>query len=159
MNQPTIGFHPHDHSACVSSGLLIADKICQDQNLRLTPIRRRVLEILLTEHRAYGAYEILEKLRLDGQSAQPPIAYRALEFLTTHGLAHKVESLNAYIACIDPEQDHAPAFMICTDCSTVAEAITSPLSGRLGDAARDVGFAINHTVIEAEGLCSECQEK
>ena len=75
-----------------------------------TPVRRRALEILLKEHRALGAYEVLDGLREPGFGSQPPVAYRALEFLVTHGFAHRVERLNAFIACAHPGKAHAPAF-------------------------------------------------
>ena len=153
----TIGFHDHDHSACVNTTLRKADDHCQQAGLRLTPVRRRALEILLAEHRALGAYDLLALLAEEGLGAQPPVAYRALDFLVKAGFAHKIEALNAYIACTHPGADHAPAFLICRTCKSVAETDTAPAKGRLGDAARAAGFAIERTVIEATGLCPTCR--
>ncbi len=157
MSDP-IGFHCHDHTACVDGTLAAATAHCAKAGLRLTPVRRRALEILLAEHRALGAYDLLSHLAAEGLGAQPPVAYRALDFLVKAGFAHKVEALNAYIACAHLGQDHAPAFLICRSCRSVAEAETTPAKGRLGDAARAAGFRIERTVVEATGLCPDCQK-
>ena len=83
---------------------------------------------------------------------------RALDFLTSHGFAHKIERLNAFIACAHMGDNHAPAFLICRACSAVAETYADPMQGDLGRAARAAGFHIERAVIEAEGLCPGCQE-
>ena len=153
-----LGFVKHDHGRCVSQALAATDAHCAERGLNLTPVRRKVLEFLLAEHRALGAYAILDLLRDAGFKSQPPVAYRALEFLTEHGFAHKIERLNAFVACAHPCQDHAPAFMICRVCDCVAEAHALPEKGLLAKAASKAGFQIERTVIEAEGLCPDCAE-
>lgn len=153
-----LGFERHDHASCVRGALSRAEAHCADHNLRLTPVRRRALEILLAEHRALGAYDLLAHLAEDGLGHQPPVAYRALDFLVKAGFAHKIEALNAYIACAHLGEDHAPAFLICRGCQSVAETGTAASQGRLGAAARAAGFRIERTVVEAEGLCPTCQE-
>lgn len=154
-----LGFAHHDHDACVSETIAAAEARCASDGLRFTPVRRKVLEILAQEHRALGAYTILDRLREDGFGSQPPVAYRALDFLVLNGLAHKIERLNAFIACAHPNQSHAPAFMICRLCDAVAETRSSPAKGALGDAARATGFRIERTVVEAEGVCPACADK
>lgn len=154
-----LGFAHHDHDTCVSSALAAAEIRCTEGGLRFTAVRRKVLEILLQEHRALGAYAILDKLRDAGFGSQPPVAYRALDFLVANGLAHKIERLNAFTACVDPSHAHTPAFMICRSCDAVAETHSSPARGALGDAARATGFRIERTVVEAEGLCPTCVDK
>ncbi len=153
-----LGFQAHDHSACIASTLARAESYCAEHKLKFTPVRRRALEILLREHRALGAYDLLAHLAKDGLGSQPPVAYRALDFLTSAGFAHKIEALNAYIACAHLGSDHAPAFLICRGCKSVAEADTELAKGRLGDAARAAGFRIERTVVEVEGLCPACQK-
>ena len=154
-----VGFVRHDHAVCVTEGLAAAEKRCAEKGLRFTPVRRKVLEILLQEHRALGAYVILDRLREEGFGSQPPVAYRALDFLVAHGFAHKIERLNAFVACSNPGETHAPAFMICRMCESVAEANSTPARGALGAAARATGFRIEQTVVEAEGVCPSCAEK
>ena len=154
-----VGFSQHDHNLCVSDTLAAAEAQCLAQGLRFTPVRRKALEILLQEHRALGAYAILDGLRDSGFGSQPPVAYRALDFLVANGLAHKIERLNAFIACAHPGHAHTPAFMICRLCDAVAEAHSAPARGALGEAARATGFRIERTVVEAEGVCPTCVEK
>lgn len=151
------GFEHHDHAACVCSALATVSECCAERGLQFTPVRRRVLEILLEEHRALGAYEILDVLRGEGLGSQPPVAYRALDFLVSHGFAHKIEHLNAFVACTHPGQDHTPAFLICNACGEVAEAEAQPATDTLGRVAAHAGFRIEATVVEAEGLCPNCQ--
>lgn len=150
------GFERHDHSQCIATALHQAERHCATHKLQFTPVRRRVLEILLDRHRAMGAYEILDILAADGLGSQPPVAYRALDFLVQNGFAHRIERLNAYTACAHPEEDHVPAFLICRNCKAVAEAGTELEQGRLGKAAAEAGFTIERIVVEAEGLCPGC---
>lgn len=154
----TIGFESHDHAACMQQGVEAVHQYCQDAGLQFTPTRRRVLEILLERHRALGAYEILDILREEGLGSQPPVAYRALDFLVSHGFAHKIERLNAFIACAHAGQRHAPAFLICRNCHAVAEADLAPDAELLSCAAAKAGFVIERTVVEAEGICPNCRE-
>lgn len=154
-----IGFSSHDHRRCVSSALKLADSYCREHKLRFTPVRRRTLGILLESHTAVGAYDVLERLRQEGLGSKPPVAYRALSFLLDNGFIHRIERLNAYVACAHPGSMHDPAFLICSDCGSVAEAPVGSSSGALTRTARQSGFQIEHTTIEAEGQCPKCQEQ
>ena len=158
-NSPTVGFEEHDHKTCVAEGLAAAEDLCVAKGLRLTPVRRKVLELLLQEHRALGAYAILDLLRDAGFGSQPPVAYRALDFLAEHGFVHKIQRLNAFVACSHPGERHSPAFMICRLCDAVAEANATIAKGVFGDAAQAAGFQIEKTMVEAEGGCPACMDK
>ncbi len=153
----SLGFERHDHDACIETGLRAVETQCAQAGLQLTPVRRRVLEILMQRHAAMGAYDILDTLREEGLGAQPPVAYRALDFLTTHGFAHRIERLNAFVACAHPGARHAPTFLICRGCDAVAEACAAPPVDEVRSAAEDLGFAVEKMVIEAEGLCPACR--
>lgn len=154
----TRGFESHDHHHCIEQALSTADETCDAQGLQLTPVRRRVLEILLSEHRAMGAYEVLDHLRREGRGSQPPVAYRALDFLVANGFAHRIERLNAFVACAAPGERHAPSFLICRSCSAVAETPGRRATAALRDSAAELGFVVERVVIEAEGLCPACAE-
>jgi len=154
MTHPT-GFDSHDHSRCISTALAAAEAASDERGLRLTPVRRRVLEILLESHVALGAYDVLARLDAEGLGDKPPVAYRALGFLVENGFAHRIERLNAFVACSHPGAAHDPAFMICTACGKVAEAEAK--GGPFGKSAREAGFEIAKTVIEAEGTCPGCR--
>lgn len=152
------GFSDHDHIACIHNGVALAAEKCAKSGLQFTPVRRRVLEILLNEHRAMGAYDILEKLRREGLGSQPPIAYRALDFLVKNGFAHKVARLNAFVACARSGTDHMPAFLICGGCDSVAETAWALDQSQFANAASQLGFSVDTVTIEAVGTCPNCQE-
>lgn len=151
-----IGFSHHDHAHCIAGNLARVEAQCVEAGLQLTPVRRRVLEMLLHQHRALGAYEILDILRDEGLGSQPPVAYRALDFLVRNGFAHKIERLNAFVACAHPGETHDPAFLICRKCDGIAEAQTHTSRGQLGSSAKQAGFQIERAVVEAEGICPNC---
>lgn len=151
-------FAPHDHKMCAGDVMARAEVLVVARGVRLTPVRRRVLEILLEAHRAMGAYDVLQRLAAEGFGNQPPVAYRALEFLVENGLAHRIRRLNAFTACMHPGEDHNPAFLICRLCDAVAEAPAFPVRAALDVAAAGLGFVIERSNIEALGLCPACNE-
>lgn len=153
-----VAFSDHDHNQCVLDALTMADQYCTDHRLRFTAVRRRTLGILLESHCAMGAYDILERLKQEGLGSKPPVAYRALAFLLDNGFIHRIERLNAYIACSHPGANHHPAFLICSDCGSVAEASLPASAGGLRESAESSGFAISNTTMEAVGQCPECQK-
>ena len=153
----TTVFERHDHGACANAALARAEQVAAAEGLRLTPVRRRVLEILLEQHRALGAYEVLERLAAEGLGKQPPVAYRALDFLVEHGLAHRIQRLNAFTACQHHHPEGAaPVFLICRNCQTVAEIDAAGLRTDLAALGAGAGFAVERTTIEALGLCAAC---
>ena len=135
-----------------------AEQYCQENGLNFTPVRRKVLEILLKKNTAIGAYEILDLLREAGFKNQPPVAYRALDFLVQNGFAHKIEQLNSFIGCTHPGKDHSPAFMICRNCDSVSEEEALIRNFSVSQIASKAGFTVEKAVIEARGLCHSCAE-
>ena len=149
----------HDHGACIREALAAAEGAASRAGVNFTPVRRRALEVLLESHTALGAYDLLKRLEADGFGGQPPVAYRALDFLVAQGFAHRIERLNAFVACVRPGEGHEPAFMICRKCRAVAETAGRVAEGgALAEDAEALGFEIERTVVEAEGLCPKCRE-
>ena len=146
----------HDHGRCVKTAMARAEQVCQTGGNRLTILRRRVLELLWQSHAPLSAYELLELLVRDGRKAQPPTVYRSLEFLLECGLIHRVESLNAYIGCDQPQQEHEMGFFICEDCGYVAELSDSSINTSIAKSAMDLGFEVHKPTIEISGLCRYC---
>ena len=153
----TAAFSAHDHAQCTGDVLAQAQALAAAGGLRLTPVRKRVLEILLEAHRALGAYDVLNRLATEGFGNQPPVVYRALDFLVEHGLAHRIQRLNAFAACMHPGQAHAPVFLICRTCHAVAEADGTAVGHALVAAAGAAGFAVERSTVEALGLCPGCR--
>ncbi len=142
----------HDRAELVAE----AQRRCDAAGESLTPLRRRVLELLLEQHGPAKAYDLLPLL--DGEkSAKPPTIYRALDFLVRMGLAHRIESLNAFMACDIGACERSTIFLICEKCGGAEEFDAGHALVDLADAARKDGFAIHRTIIEASGVCSACQ--
>jgi len=148
----------HDHDRCSTDAMAIAESICSKRGQRLTPIRRQVLAALLASHKPLGAYEIIDRLAPRGLRPAPITAYRALEFLRENGLVHRIESRNAFVACV---HNHAAGalvvFLICERCGTVGEASSSEVTSTLSSAARAADFTPKSPVIEVTGVCSHCR--
>ena len=136
--------------------MVAAEKYCSQNNLKLTPLRRKVFEFLIKDHKALGAYKILDMLRDSGYSSNPPIAYRVLDFLVEHGFVHKIEGLNAFIACTNPGISHVPAFMICRKCDKVAEIEDTTSKFKMANPSHSMGFKIEEAIIEMTGVCNYC---
>lgn len=146
----------HNHVDCISKSLRRAEEICRKRKVRLTPLRRRVLELVCESHRAIGAYDILEKLQEKGRAA-PPTVYRALDFLQGQGLVHRLASLNAYVGCVSPDTPHPGQFLICESCRTLVELNDNKVSKAISRSAREAGFQIKDQTVENVGLCPRCR--
>lgn len=147
----------HDHESCVNEALATAERLCRERGLRLTATRRRVLELVWGSHKPVGAYDILELLGKESESAAPPTVYRALEFLIEAGLVHRLDSLNAFIGCPDPLHSHAGQFLICRSCRTVTELSDTGIEALVSDTAEQHGFEARRQMLEIEGLCKNCR--
>ena len=143
---------------------------CNRRKLRLTPVRRRVLNILLERQRAMGAYEVLDILRQEGFGTQPPIVYRPLDFLLENGFIHRVRGANRFVACGCPGYPHDPVLVVCGVCNRVEEltghelqSVWSAVEKGADDkpGGRETGKRAafkNFLAIEIEGCCSNCAE-
>ncbi|WP_278378293.1 zinc uptake transcriptional repressor Zur [Stutzerimonas kunmingensis] len=159
MSKTPLACTPHDHDHCVSHALAEADSLCARQGVRLTALRKRVLELVWQSHRPLGAYDILAVLsEQDGRRAAPPTVYRALDFLLENGLVHRIASLNAFIGCNHPEHPHQGQFLICRHCHTAIELEQRAIAEAIDSAAGSVGFAVEGQTVEVAGLCSNCRE-
>jgi Fur family zinc uptake transcriptional regulator len=146
----------HNHAACIADALDAAEQHCGQHELRFTPLRRQVLEIVWSRHAPIGAYEILDELRSESRAAAPPTVYRALEFLVEHGFVHKIESLNAFVGCDRPDGDHVGQFLICGSCQQVGELDDPDIAKLIAKKAKTIGFDVSHQTIEVRGLCRNC---
>jgi Fur family zinc uptake transcriptional regulator len=149
----------HDHDRCSTDAMAVAEALCLERGQRLTPIRRKVLAALLASHKPLGAYEIIDRLAPKGPRPAPITAYRALEFLRENGLVHRIESRNAFIACVHNHADgELVAFLICERCGAVGEAASAEVSSTLAAAARAAGFTPKSPIIEITGICTHCRQ-
>jgi len=117
-----------------------------------------VLAALQKTAKPLTAYELLDRLRPNGVTA-PPTIYRALDRLIEEGRAHRLESLNAFVACAHPHSQHGGAaiFAICGDCQTVEELSGANLNKHIAAVARNASFDLNRAVLELHGRCRACR--
>jgi Fur family transcriptional regulator, zinc uptake regulator len=183
--------HPHGEACAhaahqserAAGALAQAEAACRAQGVRLTPIRRQVLEALYATHKPLGAYDLVALLasREEAKSSEgesrdgkgrggrsheaksrplaPVTVYRALDFLMEQGLAHRLASRNAFVAC---PHGHGPgdlvAFLICEECGGVDERASAPLSQAVAGLLAGERFQPQRQVLEISGRCSHCRE-
>jgi Fur family zinc uptake transcriptional regulator len=147
---------PHDHGRCTADLMDRAERTCLRRGTRLTGQRRDVLACVGESHAAVGAYDIIERMAARGPRPAPITIYRALDFLMGHGLIHKIESRNAYVACSHAHDGAPAALMLCSACGTVAELDAAAAADLLRAGAAAQGFAPARLVIEMTGLCRAC---
>ena len=143
----------------MSAVLKHAEQYCEERGVRLTEQRRLVLKLLCESDKPVGAYELLERMREMVRRPAPPTVYRALEFLLEQGLAHKLESLHAYVGCVHPDHPHASQFLICSDCGDVSEMEDPAIAKSLVAAGNAAGFRTKRPVVELLGTCADCARK
>ncbi|PXA87811.1 Fur family transcriptional regulator [Caulobacter sp. D4A] len=153
--------HDHHHHGvagdALASELAAAEARCQASDQRLTAPRRRVLELLLEAGQPVKAYDLISSFAVDGPPAKPPTVYRALEFLEKQGFAHRIESLNSYVACRREADGHAAAFLIC-DCCGATREFEPAATADIIAAGSAAGYALTGVTIEAHGKCADCRE-
>src|ERR1700744_1030650 len=159
LTKPTFPSPDHDHGRCAEDALHHAERVCEQRAQKFTPIRRHVLQALLSSHRPLGAYEVIDELAKSMPRPAPITVYRAVEVLMANGLVHHIESRNAYLACAhDHDATTMIAFLICEQCGSVGEIPAAPVAQSLNAAARATGFTPSLSVVEITGTCAHCQK-
>ena len=152
--------HVHDADGFVAA----VERACHERGLRLTPIRARVLGLVADAGQPIKAYDLLEQIRVgnnaDGEeagAAAPPTVYRALDFLLANGFIHKLESVNAFVACHHPSTaQHSVPFLICDRCHSAVELEDLDVVAQLEARARSLGFQPQAQTLEVHGICARC---
>lgn len=160
MSMPTSKSSPaldHDHAACISDALADAERYCEERGLRLTRTRRQVLEIIWRGHEPVKAYDILDELKDAGARAAPPTVYRALDFLLSACLIHRIDSLNAFVGCPVASGEHSAQLLVCSRCETVTEINDDAIRGVMERSATQHGFRVDPQTVEIRGLCRHCR--
>ena len=150
--------HVHDGKAFVRA----VEKACGERGLRLTPIRARVLGLIADAGKPVKAYDLLDRVRAgEGAGADaPPTIYRALDFLLANGFIHKLQSVNAFVACHHPNSDqHSVPFLICDSCHNAVELEDEKVVALLTKQARALGFEPQAQTLEVHGRCARCEAR
>jgi Fur family zinc uptake transcriptional regulator len=146
----------HDHAHCTADLIARAERTCERRGSKLTGQRREILSSVAQSHSAVGAYDIIERMAELGPRPAPITVYRALDFLLAHGLVHKIESRNAFVACSHSHEGQPAALLICETCGTVSELDAPEIFERLAGKAKAQKFSPARTVIEMSGTCGSC---
>jgi Fur family zinc uptake transcriptional regulator len=149
----------HDHGNCAERAIARAREICDRKGIRLTPLREAVLRVLTGSHRALGAYEIIDQMTAQGKRLAPISVYRIIDVLLEAGLVHRLESKNAFFACLSRHDETASMIvLLCDSCHRVAEAEAPEAWGAINSLMRETGFTISATVLEVQGQCPDCRK-
>lgn len=127
---------------------------------------KKVLSALGRSEKPLSAYDILDRARSDALKA-PVQVYRSLEKLSKEGLVHRIEALNAFVACSDcahaahehgkhVHAEHRPGFVICRDCGSVREFEDERI-GRIAGEAAGEDFSVELVSLEVFGHCAACR--
>jgi Fur family zinc uptake transcriptional regulator len=149
----------HDHGVCVHDALGRARTRCLELGIKWTALREQVFRHVAQSHKPVSAYDLIESLAKDGKRLAPVSVYRILEVLQGAALVHRLESRNAFFACMT---EHASApqtiTLVCEGCERVVEADAPAAVRAIGAATQMSGFRANTVVIEVSGVCIDCQE-
>jgi Fur family zinc uptake transcriptional regulator len=149
----------HDHDCCVEAAVERAQALCREQSVRLTPLREAVLRTLLSSHRALGAYDIIDKLHESGRRLAPISVYPVIEVLLDAGLVHRLESRNAFFACLTEHDDtNSLQLLVCEDCTRDAEAEAPEAWTAINSLTQTNIYQVKDTVLEIRGVCADCRD-
>lgn len=151
------------HQTTTADKLADAKRLADKAEVRFTPLRQAVYRLILEADKPLGAYELMHQLQQEHDTIHtkktiaPPTIYRSLEFLLGFGVIHQLTSINAFVPCCHPRQNHVAAFLICENCHDVQELSDLPVHEILNFSQHHANFAVKKSTIELQGLCHDCQ--
>lgn len=150
-------FHTH-HEETPQGFVEAVSHASEERGLRLTPLRKEVLELVAAAGKPVKAYDLLDQLREHHGNAAPPTVYRALDFLLEQGFIHKLESVNAFVSCHHPAEAHQVPFLICDVCSSAQEVCDERVAALIESQAESFGFRPQAQTLEVHGVCRNCRK-
>ncbi|HEY9130611.1 MAG TPA: transcriptional repressor [Dyella sp.] len=150
--------HAHHHHDDPEGFVRAVEEASEERGLRLTPLRKEVLELIAAAGKPVKAYDLLDQLRERHGNAAPPTVYRALDFLLEHQFIHKLESINAFVSCHHPAEAHQVPFLICDVCSSAQEVCDERVAELIDAQAKAFGFRAQGQTLEVHGVCKDCRK-
>ncbi|MDR2368194.1 MAG: transcriptional repressor [Deltaproteobacteria bacterium] len=135
---------------------------CAAKGFQLTSLRRLLMGILLNAGKPVKAYDLIEEAGRSGRRLTPATVYRVLGFLMDQGLVHRVNALNAFVACAESHgrlSRHQPLLLVCPSCRKTTEINDPDLSVMVFGKLSDLGHSLKGGSIEVHGQCQVCAEK
>ena len=149
---------PHKHGECISKAKSRFTQRLQEIGKSVGKNDEPILDLLLSDHRIFSAYDIVEKMYQAGKRIQAIQVYRALEKLIGMGVVHKISTKNGYIACYTDGKCAVGQFLICNKCESVQEIDSGLLNHEIHNTARANNFSIATKSVEMIGICGNCQQ-
>jgi len=149
----------HHHASCLTQARNRLENRARVRSQKLGVNDKRVFEILLSEHRAFSAYEVADRVGENSKRLQANQVYRAVETLIKLGVAHRVELKHGYMACHSTDNCTAHQILICKSCEQVAELEHSKLHAEIAKSVEEVGFLPEPQKLELLGICPNCSQK
>jgi Fur family zinc uptake transcriptional regulator len=146
----------HERAGLVDQGLREAEVICARHGVRLTKLRRAILELLLAASSPIKAYDLIERMRDKGERLTPATVYRTLDFLLQYGLAHRINSLNAFVPCTGSHEEQALLIFVCSECRHTEELEDQTLYAAMRARLGELGMSLRDNCIEIQGTCRNC---
>ena len=141
----------------IENNLETIETYCRNKGVRFTDQRRIVFKTIAASQKPVGAYDILAEVGKTINNPKPTTIYRALDFFQEHGFVHKIESLNAFVACHAGHTHKGSQFMVCDECGNVAEIHLCEIPAELEDKMLDQGFTLQYWNTEIHGVCQDCR--
>lgn len=134
--------------------------LCDNSDVKLTPLREDILNILLAAKCPATAYEILGKLKKIRPNAEPPTVYRVLDFLVENKVVHRIESENKYICCAHSSKGrHHSVLFYCKNCHKTDEYVDDYVSKSIKQFSQKHEIITDDEVVELRGICQTCVAK
>jgi len=150
----------HDHGACVAGALGRAKQRCQEKGIKWTALREQVFQHVTASHRPISAYDLIESLAKEGKRLAPVSVYRILDVLREAGVVHRLESRNAFFACMTGHfGERQMVAFVCRECECVSEMEAPEAFRAIGEVSAEAGFNTLAIMVEVNGICAECCEK
>jgi len=147
----------HEHRQCISKAKTRFIDRLGEMGKTIGINDEPVLYLLLSNHRAFSAYDIAETLSKIGKRIQPIQIYRSLEKLMALGVVHRLSTKNGFVACYEDGNCTAGQFLICDKCDRVKEVDSKLLDDEIQDSAQKINFSILSKSVEVRGLCNNCK--
>lgn len=148
----------NDRAAAIAHSLREAEDVCAAQGVRLTKMRRAILEDLLASDGPVKAYDLIEHMRVKGMRLTPATVYRTLDFLLQYNLIHRINSMSAFVPCTGSHDEHALLMFVCSECRQTKElddpVLYESMRARLGE----LGMSLQENSIEIQGRCRKCRQ-
>ncbi len=149
-------YNCNNHNNCIDLAIKKTEDVFSKKNIAFTVLRRKILKFILENHAPFGAYDILDKLKLESKSAKPITVYRILDLFLANNIVHKIESQNKFLACSHPGENHHCWFLICDNCNIVQELCSESLKQMIDSESQKLSFVPKKTILEIKGVCKSC---